>query len=168
MEEKLPYRILLAATIVVAGLTVLYNTVERDRYASVLRYQYPVVEQPAAQVSDMERVFPEEENDPELGEASGDLTVTRVEFPLDVNTATMEQLQFIPQVGNVMSRRIVQYREHLGGYTDLEQLREIKGVGDKTYEHLYAYLIIRPEDAAPADPEAEEGLEDAGVSDEES
>lgn len=160
MKRFLPYNILLALTIVVTGFTVLYNLVVRESYATTLQYHYPAIEQATETALPTPEPFAPPEPQPSEEAAAnsaededGEEPVTRVQFPLDINTATAEQLQFIPQVGDVMSRRIVQYREELGGYTDLEQLRNIKGVGDKTYEHLYAYLIIGGEAAPDGDPE---------------
>ena len=67
------------------------------------------------------------------------------QFPLNINTATQEELAYIPRVGEVMSSRIVQYRDVLGGFTSLEQLMEIKGIGEATYLHLSGYLTLEKE-----------------------
>ncbi|WRS28211.1 helix-hairpin-helix domain-containing protein [Oscillospiraceae bacterium MB08-C2-2] len=63
-----------------------------------------------------------------------------VQFPLDINTATLEEIMLIPGVGEVTAQRIIQYREVLGGYTHLDQLMEIKGIGQATYQKLWAYF----------------------------
>ena len=65
-----------------------------------------------------------------------------VQFPLDLNTATEPELSTIPGVGNVTSQRIIQYREHIGGYTSLEQLMEISGIGEGTFDTISAYLVL--------------------------
>ena len=87
----------------------------------------------------------EEETLPDTAE--GDTDATRYfPFPLNINTATQEELTYIPRVGEVISSRIVQYRDVLGGYTSLEQLMEIKGIGEATYLHLSGYLTLEKEE----------------------
>jgi competence protein ComEA len=54
-------------------------------------------------------------------------------------------LELIPGVGNVTAQRIIQYRDHLGGYTSLEQLMEISGIGEGTYAELEPYLVVGEE-----------------------
>lgn len=166
MRENLPYQILLVLAVAIGGFAVLYNVVLRESYATTIWYEYPAVVQSspkeeAASTVELPTDFGEEllgQSSQEAGQAGGDNLTTpdSVQFPLDVNTATTEQLKFIPRVGDVMAQRIVQYREALGGYTDLEQLREIKGVGDSTYELLWSYLYIAGGEGDGSAAESEE------------
>ncbi|MER7134422.1 ComEA family DNA-binding protein [Streptosporangium saharense] len=55
---------------------------------------------------------------------------------LDLNTATPQQLEQLPGVGEVLARRIVEYRDGHGGFLRVEQLREISGIGDRKYAEL--------------------------------
>lgn len=50
--------------------------------------------------------------------------------PLNVNTATKDQLDTLPGVGPVTAQRIVDRRQKRGPFTSLEQLGEIEGIGD--------------------------------------
>jgi competence protein ComEA len=53
-----------------------------------------------------------------------------------LNTATPEQLEELPGVGEVLARRIVEYRDKNGGFRDVEQLREVSGIGDRKYAEM--------------------------------
>ncbi len=55
---------------------------------------------------------------------------------LDVNTATMEALQNIPGVGNVLAGRIIDARP----YQSADDLRHVKGIGAKKYEKLRPFF----------------------------
>ncbi|MEV4242954.1 ComEA family DNA-binding protein [Streptosporangium canum] len=55
---------------------------------------------------------------------------------LDLNTATPEQLEQLPGVGEVLARRIVEYRDGHGGFRTVEQLREVSGIGDRKYAEI--------------------------------
>jgi competence protein ComEA len=56
--------------------------------------------------------------------------------PLDLNTATFEQLQELPGVGPVLAQRIVDYRTEQGRFTSVDQLREVSGIGDQRFAEL--------------------------------
>lgn len=48
---------------------------------------------------------------------------------IDVNTADQETLMRISGIGEVLSRRIIDYRDAMGGFETLEELMEVKGIG---------------------------------------
>jgi competence protein ComEA len=56
--------------------------------------------------------------------------------PVNLNTATAEQLQTLPGVGPVLAQRIVAYREQHGGFRSVAELRSVSGIGDARYQEL--------------------------------
>lgn len=65
-----------------------------------------------------------------------------VEFPLDINKATKNELMQIDGVGEVTASKILSYRKKLKYYSNLLQLKEIDGIGDATYDKLRKYLYV--------------------------
>ncbi len=57
-------------------------------------------------------------------------------FPIDVNLATEAELQALPRVGPAMARRIIEYRETVGRFRQLEDLRHVRGIGPATLRVL--------------------------------
>jgi competence protein ComEA len=55
---------------------------------------------------------------------------------VNVNTADAAALQVLPGIGPAMSDRIVQYREKHGGFTSVEELRQVSGIGQARLESL--------------------------------
>lgn len=55
---------------------------------------------------------------------------------VDLNTATEEQLDELPGVGEVTADRIIRWRTEHGRFTSVEQLREIGGIGESRFERL--------------------------------
>ncbi len=55
---------------------------------------------------------------------------------VDLNTATLEQLDTLPGVGPVTAQRILDWRAANGRFTAVEQLREVDGIGEARYAKL--------------------------------
>ena len=60
---------------------------------------------------------------------------------INLNTATMEQLQELPGVGPVTARRIVDYREN-SPFSVPEDLMQVKGIGQKTFAKLKDLVTV--------------------------
>ena len=61
---------------------------------------------------------------------------------VNINTATAEQLQNLPNIGEVRAKAIIDYREEHGGFKAIEELQEVSGIGEKTFEHLSTYVTV--------------------------
>ncbi|WP_103343445.1 ComEA family DNA-binding protein [Amycolatopsis sp. CA-126428] len=61
---------------------------------------------------------------------------------LDLNTATADQLDTLPGVGEVMAKRIVQWRTDHGGFTKVEQLRDVDGIGESKFQKLREKVTV--------------------------
>ena len=56
--------------------------------------------------------------------------------PLDLNTATADQLEELPGIGPVSAAAILAWRAEHGRFTAVEELQEVSGIGPKTFERL--------------------------------
>lgn len=70
------------------------------------------------------------------------VTSIAVNYPLNLNSCTAEELMSISGIGEVKANHIIEYREYLGGYTSVEQIKNIKGIGDGVYEKVSPYLTV--------------------------
>lgn len=62
--------------------------------------------------------------------------------PISLNTATVEQLDTLPGVGPVLARHIIEHRTRHGGFRSVDELREVRGIGDRRFADLRP--LVRP------------------------
>ena len=77
--------------------------------------------------------------------ASGVSVVSPEEEKLDLNTATLEELEALPAIGPVRARAILQYREESGPFYTVEQVVEVEGIGEETLEEIRPYTRVETE-----------------------
>jgi DNA uptake protein ComE-like DNA-binding protein len=61
---------------------------------------------------------------------------------LDINEADSIELERLPAIGEKLSSRIIRYRERLGGFIQLSQLKEVYGLNDSAYQIIFPLLKI--------------------------
>ncbi|MDR1734758.1 MAG: helix-hairpin-helix domain-containing protein [Oscillospiraceae bacterium] len=71
-------------------------------------------------------------------------TVQARTFPLNLNTASFEDLLTVPGLGEKKASAIIEYRNAAGRYDSVMELANIKGFGETTAERLSAYLAVYP------------------------
>ncbi|MEJ5252518.1 MAG: helix-hairpin-helix domain-containing protein [Armatimonadota bacterium] len=62
---------------------------------------------------------------------------------ININTATAEQLESLPGIGPVTARAIVEYRRQNGGFHSVEELLEVRGIGEKRLEQIRSFVMVR-------------------------
>src|SRR5688572_21517301 len=65
--------------------------------------------------------------------------------PINLNTATVQQLEALPGVGTRTAQLIVEHRQKSGGFKKVEELMNIKGIGEKSFLKLKPMVTVAPE-----------------------
>jgi competence protein ComEA len=61
---------------------------------------------------------------------------------LDLNTATPQQLETLPGIGASTAARIVEYRQKNGGFKKIEELMNVRGIGEKSFLKLKPLITV--------------------------
>ena len=76
-------------------------------------------------------------------ESIADPTVVPVEDKrVNLNTATLEELDALPGVGPSTAKNIIAYRENHGGFAAPEEIMNVKRIGEKTFDKLKAHITV--------------------------
>ena len=62
--------------------------------------------------------------------------------PVDLNTATSEELQQVPGIGPATAEKILQMRKSYGAFKSVDDLLAIRGLGAKRLEKMRKYLTV--------------------------
>ena len=116
MENK-SERVLLATALVICALLIGYNLF----YSSELREPVIIITQ---------ETLGEEENSPEVSDL------------IDINHANKEELCQLTGIGEVLAQRIIDYRTEYGSFAQPEDLKNVKGIGEKVFERLKEEITL--------------------------
>lgn len=61
---------------------------------------------------------------------------------INLNTATLAELESLPGIGSGLAQRIIEYRANNGSFTSVEEIKKIDGIGEKTYEQIKDRLMV--------------------------
>lgn len=61
---------------------------------------------------------------------------------VNLNTADANQLETLPGIGPVTAQKIIEYRESVGAFQSKEELMQVDGIGEKTFESLQNLVTI--------------------------
>ena len=68
--------------------------------------------------------------------------------PVNLNSASQAQLETLPGIGAAAAKRILEYREKNGGFKKVEELMNVKGIGEKSFLKLKPLITITAPAAA--------------------
>ena len=64
---------------------------------------------------------------------------------LDLNRATDQDFDALPGIGPRLAERIMKYRQSVGAFHSLDELRSVKGIGKKSFERIRPLVTVTPD-----------------------
>ncbi|MFK4086420.1 helix-hairpin-helix domain-containing protein [Kribbella sp. NPDC020789] len=94
----------------------------------------------ARQLTDGEQILVGTPAPPATSSTSTSTAAPSATAPVNLNTATVAQLDALPGVGPVLAQRILDYRAENGPFATVDQLQEVPGVGPKKFDSLKPHV----------------------------
>ena len=69
-------------------------------------------------------------------------SVINASYPVNINSCTAEELMTVNGIGESKASAIIEYRNYIGGYTSVDQIKNIKGIGDSFFNSVAPYLCV--------------------------
>lgn len=61
---------------------------------------------------------------------------------ININKASMQQLMLLPDIGETLAKRIIEYREENGPFSTVDELLFVKGIGDSRLEKIRDFITV--------------------------
>ena len=68
-----------------------------------------------------------------------------VNFPIDINSAGIDELKTLDGIGDAAASKIIEYRETYGSFKNREELLNVSGIGEKKLEKIYDFIFVENE-----------------------
>lgn len=68
-----------------------------------------------------------------------------VNFPIDINSAGIDELKTLDGIGDATASKIIEYRETYGSFKNREELLNVSGIGEKKLEKIYDFIFVENE-----------------------
>ena len=110
------------------GSTIIYESAVTD---TQIQQAEPQSEQTAPETAPAEPVSEENTSEPAAQEQK-----------ININTADAAALDQLPGIGPALAQRIIDYRENYGPYRTIDQIKDVKGIGDATFEKFRDMITV--------------------------
>ncbi|WP_035173720.1 ComEA family DNA-binding protein, partial [Lactobacillus equicursoris] len=81
-------------------------------------------------------------NNADVSAASEDSASSASGGQVNINTASATELQKLNGIGEKKAQQIIAYRQEKGGFKSIDELKEVSGIGDKTFAAIKDQLTI--------------------------
>jgi competence protein ComEA len=65
-----------------------------------------------------------------------------VRYPININTATLFELESLPEIGPVTAQKIIEFRQEHGAFQHIEDIMKVPGIGQKTFEAIKDKITV--------------------------
>lgn len=85
----------------------------------------------------------EETNDNPVDSESNQPETAHTKTIININSASLNELTILPRIGPVIAQRIIDYRNQIGRFNKKDDIKKVRGIGEKTYEGLKGLISVQ-------------------------
>lgn len=85
----------------------------------------------------------DEEDLDSITSSSGTSKNNKEVLKVNINTATSEELQKLPGIGESIANRIITYRKENGKFKEIEDLKNVSGIGEAKFNNIKSYIFVK-------------------------
>ena len=111
---------------------------EKKEDNEIVFYSLP----PAESSETLKETINEKIEEPEE-ETEDTRTVDEKSGKIDINKASSEELQELNGIGPALASRIIEYRKSYGDFVSIEEIMEVKGIGEKTFAKIKDHICVK-------------------------
>jgi competence protein ComEA len=67
---------------------------------------------------------------------------------IDINTASVTELQKLPRIGEKVAQRIIDFRKQHGDFKKIEEIMKVKGIGERTFKLIKDMIVVKSKSKA--------------------
>lgn len=83
-----------------------------------------------------------EKKDVGIADSREGIPKNQMEKKININTATEQELESLKGIGPATAKNIIRYREEYGGFSSIEEIKNVKRIGDKIFEKIKADICV--------------------------
>lgn len=137
-SDKYQSRVLIAVALIILGIVFYIIAFNQPRVSSETSVRKTV----KTSAVDKTTAKPENKTTAKNNQPKEKNTNKAVSFPINLNSCSAEDLMEIDNVGETRANAIIAYRDYLGGYTSVDQLKNISGIGDAVFASIAPYVTV--------------------------
>ena len=81
-------------------------------------------------------------NDSSASTGSESTSYNKEGTKVNINTANQSELDSLPGIGPALAQRIIDFREENGNFNSIEDIQNVKGIGDSKYEDIKDKIVV--------------------------
>lgn len=83
-----------------------------------------------------------EKKDAGIADCREGIPKNQMEKKININTATEQELESLKGIGPATAKNIIRYREEYGGFSSIEEIKNVKRIGEKIFEKIKADICV--------------------------
>lgn len=98
--------------------------------------------QPKIYVDDSSASVAVSDMDMDYTEPVADVSAQEAEMPINLNTCTYDELLTVEGIGDARASAIIEYRDVIGSYSTVDEIKNISGIGESLFEKISPFLCV--------------------------